>query len=193
MTVAKYKSRVWTHKIHPIPHPNGWAMECICENLWENWLHYNGTTLYSVKFTYFTIQSAYCYLQECVIIIFIHCVNVYCAFYIFVNFCFIFHSWYALNSYTNISNVYLFFSNLQWPISKTCIIQHNSTLFLISMVCYTPRFNEFERGVYWFHLVRLSISPSVHLWTESCPLCIFNNTHRIHFTFAHLIKQLQKV
>ena len=25
---------------------------------------------------------------------------------------------------------------------------------------YIPRFNEVERGVYWFHLVRLSIRPS---------------------------------
>ena len=50
---------------------------------------------------------------------------------------------------------------------------------------YTPRFNEVERGVYWFHLVRL--------WTESGLHCIFNNTHRIHFIFAHLNKQLQKV
>ena len=41
--------------------------------------------------------------------------------------------------------------------------------------------------------VRLSVRPSVRLWTESCPLCIFKNTHRIHFIFAHLIKQLQKV
>ena len=51
--------------------------------------------------------------------------------------------------------------------------------------CYTPHFNEVERGVYWFHLVRL--------WTESCLLSIFNNTNRIHYIFAHLIKQLQKV
>ena len=28
--------------------------------------------------------------------------------------------------------------------------------------------------------VRLSVCPSVRLWTELCPLCIFNNTHRIH-------------
>ena len=41
--------------------------------------------------------------------------------------------------------------------------------------------------------ITLSVSPSVRLWTESCPLCIFNHTHRIHFIFAHLIKQLQKV
>ena len=41
--------------------------------------------------------------------------------------------------------------------------------------------------------VRLSVCPSVHpsvrLWTESCPPCIFDNTRRIHFIFAHLIKQ----
>ena len=41
--------------------------------------------------------------------------------------------------------------------------------------------------------ITLSVCPSVRLWTESCSLCIFNNTHRIHFIFAHLIKQLQKV
>ena len=51
------------------------------------------------------------------------------------------------------------------------------------------------RGVYWFHLVRLSVGPSVRpsvrLWTESCPLCIFYNTHRINFILTHLIKWLQ--
>ena len=26
---------------------------------------------------------------------------------------------------------------------------------------YTPNFNEVERGVYWFHIVRLSVCPSV--------------------------------
>ena len=52
---------------------------------------------------------------------------------------------------------------------------------------YTPGFNE-AGGI-----SRLSVRPSVCLWTESCPLCIFNNTHQIHFIFAHLIKQLQKV
>ena len=41
--------------------------------------------------------------------------------------------------------------------------------------------------------VRPSVRPFVRLWTESCPLCIFKNTRRIHFIFAHLIKQLQKV
>ena len=32
---------------------------------------------------------------------------------------------------------------------------------------YTPRFNEVERGVYWYHLVRLSVCPSVRL--SVCP------------------------
>ena len=36
---------------------------------------------------------------------------------------------------------------------------------------------------------KMSVRLSVRLWTESCPLCIFNNTRRIHFIFAHLIKQ----
>ena len=35
--------------------------------------------------------------------------------------------------------------------------------------------------------------PSVRLWTESWPLSIFNNNRQIHFIFAHLMKQLQKV
>ena len=52
---------------------------------------------------------------------------------------------------------------------------------------YTLRFNEVERGG-----ILVSPCPSVHLWTESCLLCIFNNTRRIHFIFAHLIKPLQK-
>ena len=38
-----------------------------------------------------------------------------------------------------------------------------------------------------------SVRPSVRLWTEPCPLCIFNNTGLVHFLFAHLIKQLHKV
>ena len=29
------------------------------------------------------------------------------------------------------------------------------------LIFYTPRFNKVERGVYWFHLVRLSVCPSV--------------------------------
>ena len=55
---------------------------------------------------------------------------------------------------------------------------------------YTPTSTKLKGGYTGF---TLSICPSVPLWTESYPLCIFNNTHRIHFIFAHLIKQLQKV
>ena len=50
-----------------------------------------------------------------------------------------------------------------------------------------PASTKLKRGIL------VSPCPSVRLWTESCPLCIFDNTHRIHFIFAHLIKQLQKV
>ena len=57
------------------------------------------------------------------------------------------------------------------------------------------------RGIHWFYHVCPSVCPSVcppvdtsvHLWTESCPLCIFYNARRIHFIFTHLIKHLQKV
>ena len=38
--------------------------------------------------------------------------------------------------------------------------------------------------------ITLSVCPSVD---RIVSLCIFNNTHWIHFIFAHLIKQLQKV
>ena len=92
---------------------------------------------------------------------------------------------------------YIFRIIVNW--CRVAISNDKSTQWVPSLFCvsfliyfYTPRFNEVERGVYWFHLVRLSVCPSVRLWTESCPLCIFNNTCRIHFIFAHLIKQLQK-
>ena len=39
----------------------------------------------------------------------------------------------------------------------------------------------------------LCVSPSVHLCTELCPLCIFYNTCWIHFIFTRLIMQLQQV
>ena len=58
---------------------------------------------------------------------------------------------------------------------------------------YTPCFNKVERGEYWFHVVHLSVRPSVLLWTESCPLCNLHNTGRIHFIFTHLGKQLQEM
>ena len=68
--------------------------------------------------------------------------------------------------------------------------------FLVAWQCnepghnYTPHFNFVEAGYTGFTLsvcpsVHQSIRPSVHLWTESCPLCIFNNTHQIHYIFAH--------
>ena len=89
---------------------------------------------------------------------------------------------------------------LDSPFSSVCNIGRSVVVledplyyWKINCMIISPGFNEVERGVYWYHLVHLSVCPSVRLWTESCPLCIFNNTHRIHFIFAHLIKQLQKV
>ena len=49
------------------------------------------------------------------------------------------------------------------------------------------------KGVHWFHLVRLFVCPSVCLWTESCPLCIFHKTSQIHFICTYLINQFQMV
>ena len=40
--------------------------------------------------------------------------------------------------------------------------------------------------------VLVSTIPSVRLWTESFPLCIFHNTYRIDFVFTHHINQPQK-
>ena len=55
---------------------------------------------------------------------------------------------------------------------------------------YTPSFNAVERGYTSF---TLSVAPFVRLWTESYPLCIFNNTRQIHFISAHLIKTSEGV
>ena len=54
---------------------------------------------------------------------------------------------------------------------------------------YTPCFNEVERGVNWFHLVRPSVRPSVRLWSESYPLCIFNNNlqHVWSISYLHIL------
>ena len=42
---------------------------------------------------------------------------------------------------------------------------------------YTPRFNEVERGLYWFHLVHQSVHPSVHL-----SVCGQNCVHSVSST-----------
>ena len=42
-------------------------------------------------------------------------------------------------------------------------------------------------------VILVSPCPSVLLWTESCPLCVFLNTSRIHFVFTHLTNKFQKV
>ena len=54
----------------------------------------------------------------------------------------------------------------------------------------TPASTKLKGGYTGFTLsicpsVHPSVCPSVRLWTELCPLCIFNNTCQIHFIFAH--------
>ena len=46
-------------------------------------------------------------------------------------------------------------------------------------------------GATCFIAAEIKFSEHVCLWTESCLLCIFNNTRQIHFIFTHLIQQLQ--
>ena len=70
------------------------------------------------------------------------------------------------------------------PLKTVSKVGDLSSMIAMTALYYTPLFNEVDRGVYWYHLVRLSVCLSVRLWTESCPLCIFNNTHRIHFIFV---------
>ena len=80
--------------------------------------------------------------------------------------------------------------------SSLNMLIHDIMITAAHAVCtyyYTHHFNEVERGVYWFHVVRPSVRLSIRLWTKSCPLCIFHNNSRIHFIFAHLINQLEKV
>ena len=60
---------------------------------------------------------------------------------------------------------------------------------ILNLPYYTPRLNEVERGYIGF---TLAVCPSVRLWTASCPLCIFNNTRRIHFIFKHLINNYMR-
>ena len=69
---------------------------------------------------------------------------------------------------------------------QTCILGYSQ--MVLKMEVIIPSASTKLKGG-----IMVSPCPSVRLWTESCPLCILDNTHRIHFIFAHLIKQLQKV
>ena len=73
------------------------------------------------------------------------------------------------------------------PLSAFLVKDYDLTAELsLSLLC--PRFKEVEREV-----ILVPTCASVRLWTESCPLFMFNNSHRIPLLFAHFIKQLQKV
>ena len=77
------------------------------------------------------------------------------------------------------------------PLSEPMMVNLPTHICVTRPQCFIipPCFNE----VCWFHVVRPSVRPSSCLWTKSCTLCIFYNTSRIYFIYAHLIKQLQKV
>ena len=82
----------------------------------------------------------------------------------------------------------LFFNAIYTSIK---LAQHSSfnagTIPVENMCWIIPSLNKVEGGIL------VSPCPSVRLWTESCPLCIFHHTHGILFIFMHLIKHLQKV
>ena len=63
------------------------------------------------------------------------------------------------------------------------------------VIVIIPQLQQIWKGVSCFHLARLSVCVSVHpsvcLWTDACPLCIFNNICPIYFMFTRLVKQLQ--
>ena len=83
------------------------------------------------------------------------------------------------------------------PVQKFNMIQYDSMVWVIMrwpgvsserrrssyILVIPPASTKLKGGYTGFAL-------SVHL---SCLLCIFNNTRQIHFVFAHLITQLQKV
>ena len=68
--------------------------------------------------------------------------------------------------------------------------RHVFMIYIYLPLYYTPVQRSW-RMVYWFHLVCLSICPSVVRILSA--MCIFHKTNQIRFIFTHLIKQLQYV
>ena len=58
--------------------------------------------------------------------------------------------------------------------------------YLTRVLChvYTPASTKLKGGY--------TPCPSIRLWTESCPLCIFNNDCRIHFIFPILSSNFRR-
>ena len=78
--------------------------------------------------------------------------------------------------------------NTQWNIGYQVGVYmlndvYKSLRWLLHKVFIPPLQRSWKGGIL------VSPCPSVRLWTESCPLYIFINTHRFHLIFAHLIKQ----
>ena len=94
------------------------------------------------------------------------------------------------NSVMDIRN-YRIYSCLTFRIQRTSRCPEFTAVLSIPYLFFIiPALNEVE----WVYTgFKLFVCPSVRLWTESCPLCIFHSTNRTHFIFTHLINKLQKV
>ena len=72
--------------------------------------------------------------------------------------------WYIANwfcsAYEQIINL-SFWTKQWWCCNPLLLLLKLNSYVLVAY--YTPRFNEVDRGVYWYHLVRLSVCPSVRL------------------------------
>ena len=109
--------------------------------------------------------------------------------------------WQQIFTLTNVTKLHNVINGITRPHWDICIIPS----VVLNDVSSTESHMEINEGLKVLHRkytifipplqrsLLVSPCPSVRLWTESCPLYIFNNTYRIHFIFAHLIKQLQKV
>ena len=86
----------------------------------------------------------------------------------------------------------IIYSCLAFRIQRTSRCPEFTAVLSISYLFFfiIPPLNEVEWVYTGFNLL---VSPSVRLWTESCPFCIFHSTNRTHFIFTHLINKLQKV
>ena len=103
-----------------------------------------------------------------------------------------------------LSNPYIAPSGTEWLfITRYCCLKiHTINTWLLackgklwSVLYYTPGSTMLKGGILVspcpsvsFHLsIPLSFCLSAHLWTESCPLCIFYNTRQIHFKFLKFV------
>ena len=107
--------------------------------------------------------------------------------------------WYHARFRFTIALIKMNWTTPEWPTLTLQLIeqrwlenQMRVKLLKILAHCYMSIFIIFNEVEGWYTGFSSSFCLSVHLWTETCPLCIFYNTRRIRFMFIHLIKQPQK-